>query len=695
MSAYIQNAAPMVLDRGTQDLSKTQPRRVAEAVAQHVPKFFIYAQKGPTTPQLVVGAERTNMFGETSFDIRSKYANHATVFANAVNTEGNACMYQRVIPEDAGPLANILLWLDVLPTMVDDYKRSDTDGSIILDTNGDPIVLGQVTGYKVKWVASYRATEAEVENFGKAAVMQGSQTDKVTGVQSQRYPILELKGTHFGDYGNLCGIRLWAPTTADTNGLPTTMMAQERAYPFFVSSIRKADANSSAKQVETIMGAQRITVTFKPGVIDPDTDKQLFLGDMFLDSYQNLTDTRYPVVYGDFQSMALYNNNVAALVKLFHAAEAPFIDNYSDFTTSEDDAFLFNFVGGTTSGNVAYHSFQFVDDANSIRLTEYTNLMAKGGADGTMTNAAFAKLVEAEMARYLDANDELMEDAYHVESIMYDSGFPLKTKYSLCSFIAQRHDTFVWLSTYDVDGNLRDASEEHSLAVALRTRLQMYPESDYFGTPVMRGGIMGYSARVRNSQYTGRLPLTYEVAVKSARYMGAGIGAWTNGQHFDGAPGSVLDYMYDVSIPWVPASVRNRNWDVGLNWVQRYDRSAFFFPALKTVYNDDTSVLNSYFTAMAIGQLNKVAHKCWREFSGVAHLTNAQLIERVNAFIAAAVKDRFDGRYVIVPDAQVTDDDVTRGFSFTLPIKLYSANMKSVCTTYVQAYRLDDLTTSS
>lgn len=219
----------------------------------------------------------------------------------------------------------------------------------------------------------------------------------------------------------------------------------------------------------------------------------------------------------------------------------------------------------------------------------------------------------------------------------------------------------------------------------------MYPESDYFGTPVMRGMIVGRCGKLRNSQYSGYLPLSLEIAIKSAKYMGAGNGAWTNGNHFDGAPGSVLDYMTDISITWVPASVRNRNWDVGLNWVQSYDRRSYFFPALKTVYDDDTSVLNSYFTALAIGQLNKVAHAAWREFSGVSHLTNAQLVERINAFVIARTQKRFDERFVIVPDAFHTDDDLVRGFSFTLPIKIYAASMKTVMTSYVQAYRISDL----
>jgi len=196
-----------------------------------------------------------------------------------------------------------------------------------------------------------------------------------------------------------------------------------------------------------------------------------------------------------------------------------------------------------------------------------------------------------------------------IESIIYDTGFPLATKYALCAFIAQRKDTFVVLSTHDVYDSILTASEEHSLAIALRTRLQMYPESDYFGTPVMRGMIVGRSARLRNSQYTKHLPLSAEIAIKSARYMGAGIGRWKNGSHFDGAPGSVVDFMYDINITWVPTAVRNRNWDVGLNWVQSYDRRSYFFPALKTVYDNDTSVLNSYFTAEQLAAINNVPLK--------------------------------------------------------------------------------------
>lgn len=688
-SKTIVNAAPMVIEYGTQDLSTRQVPREPEAIPQHLPKFFIFAQKGPTGPQLAVSGERDRLYGTETFNLRSKYANHATVFGNAVNAQGNTCMWERLIPEDAGPASNIGLWLDVLPTTVDVYERN-SDGSIKLDLNGDPTVTGTTTGFKVKFVVTHHATHVAMQNFGQLNIGPGDQTDGLGG-QSQRYPIAEFKASSQGEVYNNSGIRLWAPTTRNTSALPTRMMNTEHAYPYFFSVIRRPDANSSPKAQETLFGEQKILFTFKKEVIDPLTDRRMYAGETLIQSYENLTDLRYPVQHGEFGEMKLYDDNIETLLTMFHAAEVPHLNTESDFSADVTQKHLFNFVGGTSSQGVPYHSYVFVDAVNSVRLTEFNNVYAAGGSDGTMTDAVFATLVKNKMEVYLDPNHEVQDLAYNVESIIYDSGFPLETKYALIPFIAERKDTFVVLGTHEVGQRVLEASEEHSIAIALRTRLQMYPESDYFGTPVMRGMIVGRSGKIRNSQFVLPVPATFEVAVKAARYMGAGDGRWKSGRDFDGAPGHIIDNLYDINITWVSASARNRNWDVGLNWIQRFDRRTFFFPALKTVYDDDTSVLNSFPTAMAIGQLNKVAHACWRNFSGVSKLTNAQLIQRVNDFVSDRVQGRFDDRFVIVPRAQITDMDALRGFSWTLPIDIFAPNMKTVMTTFVRAFRIEDL----
>jgi hypothetical protein len=37
--------------------------------------------------------------------------------------------------------------------------------------------------------------------------------------------------------------------------------------------------------------------------------------------------------------------------------------------------------------------------------------------------------------------------------------------------------------------------------------------------------------------------------------------------------------------------------------------------------------------------------------------------------------------------------DAVRGYSWTLPIKVYGNNMKTVMTTYTESYRMEDLIT--
>jgi hypothetical protein len=295
------------------------------------------------------------------------------------------------------------------------------------------------------------------------------------------------------------------------------------------------------------------------------------------------------------------------------------------------------------------------------------------------------------MKRYANESDELQDLAYHVESHLYDTGFALETKYALINFIAVRKDTFVLLTPSEYGQRDLSAAEEYSVASALQSRLSLHPESTWFGTPVFRGLIQGSTGRIRGSQYVEKFPLTYELGMKSAAYMGAGNGSWKNGKNFDGYPGNLIESQFDLTLPWTPDDVRNRNWDVGLNWIQRYNRSSYIFPAMKTVYSDDTSVLTSYLTACAIIQLNKITNSAHRTFTGVSGLTPAQFSKKVNDYITESVKGIFDGRYVIKPLCHFTSLDEVRNYSWTLPVEIYAPGMQTVMTTYTVARRIQDL----
>jgi hypothetical protein len=49
---------------------------------------------------------------------------------------------------------------------------------------------------------------------------------------------------------------------------------------------------------------------------------------------------------------------------------------------------------------------------------------------------------------------------------------------------------------------------------------------------------------------------------------------------------------------------------------------------------------------------------------------------------------------VIIPDTYFTAADLARGYSWSLNIKLYANNMKTVQTLQISAYRMEDLPTT-
>lgn len=723
-TATIINAAPMHIMLGTQDLSTRAVDIEPERIPTHLPKVYIYAKRGPTTPQLVVGASRTQMYGEDTFDLHKKWANHATLYSNMFNAAGNAQMIERVVPDDIGPVANVLLSLEVLETTIDLYKRLP-DGSYETDpVTLEPVVVGKTRGYQCKWITSTIDKVQDIENFGHATIKTGTKVGKIeaglvpphyTGTgnptsvhlsgivvnpdqsvstQSKIYPIMEFRASSVGEDGNRTGVRIWSPTDSSNYSFDSRIMPRAKVYPFRMAVVRKEDGVTTAKVKETIYGEQNVLVSFKEHTTNPITTGPLSLDDVFLDSYQNIKDHRYPVQLGDFGDVKVYHKNIELLLNTFYQTEVEYLKSNptvsSDFNTdATDEAYMFNIIGGHNFNGWKYNTFQL--DKAGVLLSPVTNIFNQSGSDGTMNDELFAKLVESRVSEYGNPNSELMENAVHVESVIYDSGFPLETKYKLLNFISQRKDTFVFLSTFEHGKRRLTPSEDTSTAIALRTRAEFYPESDYFGTPVMRAYIQGRSAKIRTSTWRHDVSPLYSIGKKLSNYMGSGNGKWKIGGGIGGAPNSVIEDLTDFSNLFTPALARNRDWEAGLNWVMHFDRKDVFIPATKTVYNNDTSVLNSVTTVLAICELQKIADRAWRYFSGVDNLTNGQLKERCEAFILNNIEGKFDSRFVIEPEVYFTDSDIQRGYSWSLRIKIYAANMKTVMTSHITAYRMSDL----
>lgn len=718
--AEILNAAPMVIDQGTRDMStRVLPSSPLE-IPQHLPKFYIFAEKGPMGPNYMDldQASLTQIYGDATFDVNDKYHTHQTPFLQAVASAGNNCVVHRLPGNNSKDVANVTLYLDVLRTQVPIYQKNE-DGSLRLDSEGDPILQYDsngnemtMSGFKLAWVMDQERCDLGDYQPGQASVRPGIQFDEQGyDYQSLQYPIFEFYAADPGEYGNKLAVKLYAGQESDLTGFPSAILNDGKMFPmYFGLSKITNQITGKTSPILNSFGAQSARFVPRPKGVDPQSGAIADLTKVLKDQYIQLP----PHLASGLGGVYVYENILENLLDDFYYRESNVSDPYRDqvINNNEQNFFAINFLSFVNSNGSPYQTLKLVDAEGSIRLTKNTNIWLGGASDGEMHAGVMNEEVVKDMDCYNNSLHEYNDLVLHPESIIYDSGFSLDAKKSIAKFIARRKDTFVVLSTFEqpyalpsvdlqsysssvedvpTSGAPQTLAEQYSVGVALKTMLELYPESATFGTPVMRGLVVGGSGELINSLYTPRVPVTYEVAYKAARYMGAKNGAWKNGFSFDRAPLSVVTQLKNIDVTWVPASTRNTLWSVGVNFVLNYKIRTQFFPALQTVYENDTSVLNSFFTAVAISYLNKVQHAAWREFSGSISLTNAQLEEAVNTFIANQVKDKFDGKFVVVPDTVVTELDEIRGYSWTSNIKIYANNMKTVMTAMVEAYRMSDL----
>lgn len=687
--SQIQNAFPRAILLGVDDQSKRTLPYESNSVPIHLPHVFSYAAWGPENPTLVVGSTANNLYGQETFEPRGAYTQHQWPLIDRMLARNNAMVFQRIRPEDAPDPATVTLSLDVLQTDVTLYTRN-ADGSYKLDAAGKRIPTGKTQpGIRMQWVVS----SAAGGKLGVAKKVAGKLTDK-NNKQSTIYPILEFQTSFFGAAGNNRGLALWAPTMESDNPVNSRVVEDQRAQLYRLRFVTRDNARTSGKTVRTLQGAEYIDFSFRDDVVDSKTGVEFGFETSVLDKYRNLnTQNGQPRRWGPFNASYLYETNLNDLLKMLYAVEQP-VNAELAVTTDPDAYHLINFVSGVHYSGIPYYAIEVLGaNDGASPLTENTLYYAAGGGDGTMSKEAFDVSVGNICEDYAEGKWQLGNRLKFPQSMIYDTGFDSTNKFKLLQVLSARKDIAVVASTQDIALAQNGVAEESSMATILQTQASLHPESEYYGTPVMRAVIVGHSGHLINSKYRKLVPMTVDLADKLSAYAGNARGSLTSGAAPDVNPNNLVTLLKDVNCTFKTETVRNADWANGLVWVESFDQDdALFYPGLQTAYNDDTSVLNSVPTMMIFGELEKVCVRVWARLTGRSDLTNEQFAQRSNELILELTERRFDNRVIIVPDTYYTDMDDARGFSWTCNIKVYANNMKTVGSFTIEAHRQEELT---
>lgn len=673
------NAAPQGVLNGIRDVSGVTPDPVELIVPIHMPHVLFLGARGPEYAQVMDPSQFTRIYGADSVDYRKPYAKHTTaMLKECFMPNANQFVAQRLIPATAKK-ATRRFWADVLETTVPVYERA-ADGSLVLDQAGEPVETGATQpGLLIKWVA----TEIDGD-IGAAKKKTGSQT--AGAKQSEMYPMFDMEISHYGVYGDNVGIRLYAPTLYSAPAVNETVVNDLRARLYRLSFMERQDSRSTPNLLRGLDDQTYVDFGLKPDMYHDATDFDYSAAEVIVPSFRELEpqDGTAPI-YGPVEHFHIYQENIDLITALaFSKEQVP-------AGLADGDEYLLNIISGHDVEGNPHHAVKVLDIFDGgLSFNDQSVHYAIGGDDGDLSDANFDEMCFNQFQNYGDLADQFLDIARFPQSVVYDSGFSMKTKKAMANILRARKDIWVCVATQDQAQPQNTQEIESSTAVALRSQFEMFPESELHGTSVCRAAIVGQSGYLINSQYKKLVPATFELAAKLSAWAGSADGILKGRWSPDIDPNNRVKMLKQMNCTFKNARVRNKDWANGLVWFQSYDHRSNFCPAMQTVYKDDTSVLNSLLNVIICVEIEKVCHRVWRKFTGRT-MSNAQLEQESDREILRLTNGRFDERVTIIPETHHTKADEKNGYSNSCNVHAYFDNMKTVTNFTVVSHRREEL----
>ena len=637
---------------------------------------------------------------------------------------------------------------EAIPVSLNDYVQTLAESNVTFDNivNAYDSILGKVVAaadgydreeqveiteefpvYKTEEVEREIMEEVEVDDFETQTVeiketqTRIKQVPQVTTTSSRMIPVLEMRAKDYGSWYNNIGFSINSQYLTNFN----SELAKKLSLMVYTMCLyTRADERSSAEVFRSLYSENEIemVITTVP-TKDPLTTARVDMPYIYASQWYNETSTRLAYKPYTMEDPYIYMDNFNTLLRKMLDAERKLIEfdpklytadneyaaniDWYDFADASEDADLDPLFGllnpftCKTSKNVKLQATIISTDRptltgnmKEVDMSTDKALFLQGGTDGDLSRDSFEKAVIKEIAKYGQEDAEVQDMSFNVESAFWDSGFKLENKYKLLDFISLRRDVFLVLSTQEYDGPELGTADSRAIAVALNTRLKLFPESTFFGTGVARAIIVIGSGRDIDDADTKVIPQSRDLLIKTARFAGAGNGKWNKAYLFDRGATAVITSLKDIKPEFIPQTAKPALWYANSIWSQRFDRSNYFFPAIQTVYDNETSVLNSYFTIMAVCTSNKVGFEAWKNFTGSISLSNDEFKTSVETFVTNRMNNIFAGVVNAVPECIIDDYDKVRGYSWHLKIKLESNNMKTVQVFNTETYRMGEIAAS-
>lgn len=681
MSFIPRNGAPLNNKQGWQDNSVPELVRTPTGDPIHKPLIFTFASRGVDDEAFPLSGDNAlSLLGRDLFDLRGDYATFNTPFQAMFNANGNDCMYQRLVPDDAKTAA-IRLVADVLETKVPAYEREN--GVIQYDVSGKPKVKEQVDGLKIVFRLS---VIEDVSNVKAGTVTEGTMTDTETQAKSKLYPIFDIKGPYAGSDVNGFGFKLVPLNEKSSPSIASSYQTKVGGRMYALQWFETLAGVTSPVIWKTLKGLSSINVSFKPDAYYQPMSTQLDFEVVVPDAYrQTMPDIGGLPDYGPFEEFYIYRENLETVLKLAQSK----IQNAKPAIT---DPYMVDIFGGVDLTGQLYDGLQVnpSEEVGKIVFSASNIHYLQGGSNGTMNNDVYDELVRREMSLFPDGGKVRYDNELKYSlGCFWDSGFSMDTKKALTNFIGRSRNTFLTLCTRVYNQGRNDLQTEENVKTALIEMITSVPESSYYGTPACRGMICGQDAYIRNSSYKKPVPMCYSIANFFSKYLGSGEGRAKPAYRFSRGEETIIEDLYDLSMPWKGNEIYASDWDVSLVTARSRDYYRLFIPALQSIYSEERSVLNNALFNFIMTYVYRVSDQVWADMSGESRMTDDERAKMIENKITERLEGRLDSIANITPSAYMTADDKANGNSITLDIKAEGGVLLTQFNTTIKVYRRD------
>lgn len=633
------------------------------------PIFFMRAQSGLTgVPQWCNDyTSAVAKYGEGTFDQSTKYFSREALYLTNLFARQGAFIV-RLAESNTSNTGSLVLELTVKNKKIKQYQKDsngqwiyevDNEGNVVLDGSGNKVRVpvtdtngAEVTedGYELKWSVrplSLVDTNSVVGGATVGSATVGDEGDFTpetvgslkpvtygTGDDAYTvYPILAVKATSVGEYANGIGVKLFA----DLENLDDTLATNLGALPYTFGLVKKTYGQDTVSAIRTNLGDNVTDFVAKPDQVDSRTARQVSFNDVIGNYYDDL-----PV------EIKLYSENIEAVGELIQEVEVDDATLVSPWAANLAEPYNIN--------GEPYSHVVMSEDSDAVDLNESRILYLTGGADGSIDDATIETLTR-QYLKDLVYQDILDQPRYPFTHII-DTGVSIETKYAFINFLGV-HDAFkLVLSTQDANlGRFNTKAEDLSTGSALYAKCLLQPESIIKGTEVCRAEIYQQAGYLATGTYKGIVPATYDIMGKKSLYAST--------QRITGIPAGLPSSEVDVFKQWnwtpCDADVKQKSWDSGLNYFQHFDMTGIHWPAMRTVYRYDTSVLSSASFTDAVVYTKHIARYNWSKYAGV-EVDFGSIKSRATADLTADLSYMLNGTYGSSVEFEQSEEEAKIGY---------------------------------